>query len=63
MTELTWHHLAGVYVVDVVIHKDAPIKVAVQDETRNTEKEDLRKKEKVKIPGENLTDHPPNNVF
>ena len=39
MIDLTCHHLAGVYVVDVVIHKDAPIKVAVQDETRNTEKE------------------------
>ena len=38
----TWqHHLTGVDIVDVVIHKDASIKVAVQDETRNTGKEDL----------------------
>ena len=63
MIDLTWHHLAGVYVVDVVIHKDTPIKVAVQDETRDTVNEDLGKKETGKIPGENLTDHPPNNVF
>ena len=58
----TWH-LARVDVVDVVVHKDASIEVAVQDETRNTEKEHLGKKETGKIPGENLTDHPPNNVF
>ena len=46
-----------------MIDKDAPIKVAVQDETRNTEKENLGEKETGKIPGENLTDHPPNNIF
>ena len=56
-------HLTGIDIVDVMVDKDASIKVAVQDETRDTVNEDLGKKETGKIPGENLTDHPPNNVF
>ena len=39
---LKWHlsreNLAWVHVVDVVVHKDAPVKVGVQDKTRNTGK-------------------------
>ena len=37
-------HLAGVDIVDVMVHKDAAIKVAVQDETRNAGNKDFGKK-------------------
>ena len=42
--KLGFWHLAGVDIVDVMVHKDAAIKVAVQDETRNTGNKDLEKK-------------------
>ena len=43
--KLGFWHLAGVDIVDVVVDKDASIKVAVQDETRNAGNKDFEKKE------------------
>ena len=44
--KLGFWHLAGVDIVDVVVHKDAAIEVAVQDETRNAGNKDFGKKKK-----------------
>ena len=52
------HHLAGVYVVDVVIDKDAPIKVAVQDETRNAGNKDLEKEKEKYLEKTSPITHP-----
>ena len=51
-------HLAGVNIVDVVVHKDASIEVAVQDETRNTGNKNFEKEKEEYLEKTSPITHP-----
>ena len=51
-------NLAWVHVVDVVVHKDASIKVAVQDETRNAGSKDFEKEKEEYLEKTSPITHP-----